>query len=465
MPELEQSGLAVRLPDWWKRRPRPRVSVTIGNRKQPALGLESMLDFNVSVAYGDEPLSEDELRGLLAGGEGLTLLRGQWVEVDREKLEEAIRHWEAIKEQNPDGEISYIEGMRLLAGAPQDLGDEPVTDREQPWVDITAGPAIRETLAALRDPGRAGRMAAAKGLHGTLRTYQCDGVRWLELLTELGLGACLADDMGLGKTVQVLALLLALPPARRQPSLLVVPASLLGNWRHEAERFGPSLRLEFLHPAETSRERLTEIAAAPGERLARTDLAVATYSMLTRQAWLADVDWGLVILDEAQAIKNPSTRQTRAAKNLKARARVALTGTPVENRLGDLWSLFDFLNPGLLGSAKRFQMFVSRIERSGGDVRPATPAGGAVYFAPAENGPVHHHRPSGEDRDVAVLPPDEAADRSLRADGEGDGEGPRNDVGDRAARARAADADAAEAGVQPSQPVTGGWRVCRLRQR
>ena len=367
VPDLEQSGLSVRLPDWWKRRPRPRVSVTIGTRTKPTLGMESMLDFDVAVALGDERLSPEELEALLSGGDGLILVRGQWVEVDREKLQEAIRHWEAIKKQSRDGQISFIEGMRLLAGAPKDIEDDGETDREQPWVDVTAGPAIKETLAALRDPGRAGKTSEIQGLKATLRPYQRDGVQWLELLTGLGLGGCLADDMGLGKTIQVLALLLARPPENKQPSLLVVPASLLGNWRDEAERFAPSLRLQFLHLAETSRQELAEIAEAPRERLAGTDLAVATYSMLTRQTWLTDVDWRFVILDEAQAIKNPSTRQTKAVKKLNARARIALTGTPVENRLGDLWSLFDFLNPGLLGSAKRFQAFVSRMQERGGD--------------------------------------------------------------------------------------------------
>src|SRR5262249_11922257 len=197
------------------------------------------------------------------------------------------------------------------------------------------------------------------GLQGTLRPYQQQGVAWLRFVTQLGLGACLADDMGLGKTIQVLALLLclrhAVPAPQRVPSLLVIPASLLGNWKNEAARFAPSLRLLCLHPAETDQATLAQIAAAPQAYLAEADLIITTYTMLSRQPWLAEQAWQLVILDEAQAIKNPSTRQSKAARTLSAQARIALTGTPVENRLGDLWSLCDFLNPGLLGSATRFQ--------------------------------------------------------------------------------------------------------------
>jgi len=169
--------------------------------------------------------------------------------------------------------------------------------------------------------------------------------------------------MGLGKTVQVLAMLLrGLDGGPRCPSLLIVPASLLGNWRQEAERFAPSIKLEFLHPAEAGRERLAKIVDDPDRYLPKADLVVTTYSMLVRQPWLAEQSWRLVILDEAQAIKNPATSQAKAVKKLAAHARVALTGTPVENRLGDLWSLFDFLNPGLLGSATVFKRFIKKLQ-------------------------------------------------------------------------------------------------------
>jgi SNF2 family DNA or RNA helicase len=365
VPQLEESGLWVRVPDWWRKRSRPRVSVTIGEKKKSTLGVSALLDFDVRVALGDAAVSMKEVRELLAGEDGLVFFKGQWVEVDRERLREAIEHWQSLEREAEDGQISFIEGMRLLAGASPDLKHEEAVCEEREWVDITAGEGLRDLLAGLRDPAHRARVNPGKALRGTLRPYQQEGVGWLHFLTELGLGACLADDMGLGKTIQVIALLLSLRKQKKErsgPSLLVVPASLLANWRQEAARFAPGLKLLMLHPSETGREEMAAIAKAAAEKLAQTDLAVTTYSMLHRQAWLMEQHWHLVILDEAQAIKNPSTRQSRAVKKVSAHARIALTGTPVENRLGDLWSLFDFLNPGLLGSATVFKQFVKRLQ-------------------------------------------------------------------------------------------------------
>ena len=364
--ELEESGLSVRLPNWWRQRPRPQVSVTIGAGAPSKLDVGAMLDFNVSVALGDASLSSEDLESLLGGEDGLVLLKGQWVEVDRDRLRQAIEHWDTLQRQTEGGEVSFVEGMRLLAGASADLRHEEQADEEHHWVHVAPGDAMREILSGLRQPGALDAVEIADTLQGTLRPYQHEGLSWLRFLTKLGLGACLADDMGLGKTIQVLALLLGerLDGTERPgaPSILVVPASLLGNWRDEAARFAPSLKLRFLHPAETDRQTLADIEAAPEAHLADTDLIVTTYAMLVRQTWLAEVSWRLVILDEAQAIKNPGTRQSRAVRKLPAAARIALTGTPVENRLGDLWALFDFLNPGLLGSRKVFQSFVKSLQ-------------------------------------------------------------------------------------------------------
>ena len=367
VPELERSGLSVRVPNWWRKRPRPQVSVTIGSQTPPRVGADAVLDFRVEVALGDRPLSAEELEALRGAGDGLVLLRNQWVEVDRERLGQAIAHWETLQRHADGDGISFVEGMRLLAGASADLRQEDLTEADRPWVQVTAGAALRTLLDGLRRPGTLTQreLVAAEALRGTLRPYQREGLAWLHFVTGLGLGACLADDMGLGKTIQVLALLLCGRAARegqRTPALLVVPASLLGNWRAEAERFAPSLKLCFLHPAENDRQTLGEIAAAPQEHLAAADLAVTTYTMLVRQTWLAELHWRLVILDEAQAIRNPATRQSRAARRLAADARIALTGTPVENRLGDLWALFDFLNPGLLGPRTVFGTFVKSLQ-------------------------------------------------------------------------------------------------------
>jgi non-specific serine/threonine protein kinase len=228
---------------------------------------------------------------------------------------------------------------------------------------VSAGGWLRETLERLRNPDTAAEFDPNEHLNARLRPYQATGVKWLWLLQSLGLGACLADDMGLGKTIQVIALLLRLkhekPDAKLRggkapaPSLIVAPASLLANWKNELTRFAPTLRAGFLHPSETPPDEWRDAACAE-KFLAGLDVILTTYGQAARVEWVAAREWRLVILDEAQAIKNPGARQTRAIKRLHAGARIALSGTPVENRLGDLWSLYDFLNPGLLGTAPEF---------------------------------------------------------------------------------------------------------------
>ena len=368
VPLYEESGLVVRIPDWWRKRPRPQVSVTIGENRKKILDARTMLDFNVSLALGDQSITQKEWRELLEGEDGLVLLKGQWVEVHRKKLSEALEHWEKIERASRDGEISFLEGMRLLAGAPADLADGDGFAREEvEWSAIRAGKWLGQTLAELRNPSGGGRAQPGRHLRATLRHYQQEGVDWLWLLTRLGLGACLADDMGLGKTVQVLALLAAIKQHNKKdgdqkPSLLVLPTSLLGNWKSEISRFTPSLTTLFVHPSEMEKATASRIATAPEGSTRGIDLVVTTYGMLQRQDWLNEITWRLVVLDEAQAIKNPATRQARAVKSLRSEARIALTGTPVENRLSDLWSLFDFLCPGLLGSAAKFKKFVKSLE-------------------------------------------------------------------------------------------------------
>lgn len=365
LPLLEASGLLVRLPDWWRKRPRPRVTVTIGEKRQSRFGADAMLDFKVGLALGDQPLTEAEWRGLMASEGGLAYVKGQWVEVDRDKLSQALAHWKRVEADAAGEGISFIQGMRLLAGAPAALdgrASPPGEDRE--WSFIDAGKWLSDILSGLRDPNGLVACGHVAEFQGTLRPYQETGLNWLWFLSSLGLGACLADDMGLGKTVQVLSLLLLLkrntPPGK--PSLLVLPASLLANWKAEMKRFAPTIQAAFIHPSETDKSAIAATARKPEALLAETDVVLTTYGMLPRQPWLLDLPWRLVILDEAQAIKNPSTTQAKTIKQLKAEARIALTGTPVENRLSDLWSLFDFLCPGLLGSAARFKKFVKGLE-------------------------------------------------------------------------------------------------------
>jgi non-specific serine/threonine protein kinase len=369
IPVFEESGLIVRVPDWWKphRPPRATVDVRIDGRRGSLLGADALLEFSVGVALDGGPLSEAEIQELLASAGGLVRLKGKWVEVDREKLAEALAHWHTIERRARSGGLSFFEGMRLLAGAglERDMA-AALPEGAREWTGLTAGPGLEATLDRLASHD-ARQIPSPPGLRAELRPYQRSGLNWLHFLAQLGLGACLADDMGLGKTVQVIALLLALKgerepgeksAAKPAPSLLVVPASLIANWKAEIERFAPSLTYVIAHPSERPSGK-EELAAAGGEGC---DLVITTYGMLGRQQWLRQRDWRLAILDEAQAIKNAGTRQARAAKELKAACRIALTGTPVENRLSDLWSLFDFLNPGLLGSAKAFASLVKKME-------------------------------------------------------------------------------------------------------
>ncbi len=365
-PQYEQSGVVVRLPDWWKKRIRPRAGVTIGEKKKNSLNTDSLLDFKLHIALGDEPLSKADLKKLMAAGDGLVFMKGQWVEVDQEKLSEALAQWKKVEAEAARGGLTFAEGMRLLAGAPADLKADALEESRE-WSFIQPGKWLASQLEALRKPDQMKAVIPGKALKATLRPYQQAGVNWLWLLSQLGLGACLADDMGLGKTMQVISLLLALKKRRSdKPSLLVLPASLMGNWKRELDRFAPSLRCLFIHSSQLNKKAM-DAMAEESAALQNIDLVLTTYGTLMRQEWLQQQQWRLLVLDEAQAIKNPTTRQSKAVKRLKAQSRIALTGTPVENRLSDLWSLFDFLNPGLLGSATRFKGFVKSLSERESD--------------------------------------------------------------------------------------------------
>jgi non-specific serine/threonine protein kinase len=361
VPQLENAGVVVRMPATWRanRPARPKVTATVGGKVPSRMGLDALLDFRMEVTLDGETLTAAEIKELLAKSDGLSLVRGRWVEVDHARLSRMLEQYQAVERAAAANGLSFGEAMRMVAGA--EVAAEESSDAD--WAQVVAGPWLGEMLKGLRSPEGLARVEPGAALNGTLRPYQQVGVRWLYFLSKLGLGACLADDMGLGKTVQVLALLLVLrsqatSETQRLPSLLVAPASLLANWAAEIDKFAPSLKAFVAHPSAVP---ASELRARKPERLGDVDLVITSYGSLLRVPWLAEVRWRLVVLDEAQAIKNSDAKQTRAAKKLNALARFALTGTPVENRVGDLWSIFDFLNPGLLGSSKEFTGLVKHL--------------------------------------------------------------------------------------------------------
>jgi superfamily II DNA or RNA helicase len=367
VPKLEAAGIVVRAPSSWASgRPlRPKVRATIGGRVPSVLGKDALLEFQVEITLGEDRLTATEIRALLKGSDGLQYLRGRWVEVDRAKLTQLLEKFRKIEAAAAAGGLPFADAMRLVAGVAveEESGDQPDHD----WSTVSAGPWLAETLKGLRSPEGLARIDPGAALKATLRPYQQAGVRWLYLLHRLGLGACLADDMGLGKTIQVLSLLLILKHESKvqrtamptlAPSVLVAPASLLANWAAEIERFAPILRFLVAHPSTSS---AADLKAMTPETLADVDLVITSYGALLRYEWLSTTDWRVAVIDEAQAIKNPSAKQTRAVKKLTAQTRIALTGTPVENRLSDLWSIFDFTHPGLLGSGQGFGRYVRRL--------------------------------------------------------------------------------------------------------
>lgn len=378
VPLMEKAGVIVRVPNWWNasRPPRPQVTVRVGNRPTASMGAAEALDFNVGVAIDGEPLDAEELGKLMEARSGLALLRGKWVQIDQQQLRSALDHWKSLEKQHAGG-MGFLEGMRLLSGATMP-GEEQGNDDITAWTRIQPGDWLEEMLLTLRDPSGNVALAAPKKLKATLRPYQLDGFRWLWFANQLGLGVCLADDMGLGKTIQVIALLLELKfpsgkkprtktTKRQQPSLLVVPTSLLGNWMREVQRFAPDLKLFVAHRSITSAAELKRVAESPVKELASYDLVMTTYGLARRVKWVHQCDWRLVILDEAQAIKNAGATQTQTIKKIPAKSRIVMTGTPVENHLGDIWSLFDFCSPGLLGTATEFKKFVKASQENARD--------------------------------------------------------------------------------------------------
>ena len=358
-PLLVASGFGVLLPGWWTN-PLSRLGarLRVSTPSQPGaaaaqaqIGQAGLVDFQWELAVGEHSLTEDEVADLVDAQQPLVRLRGQWMQVDPERLARA-RAFLRRRDQAARTQMSVGEVLRALGAGDEGPGGLPVLGVDADgWLGDLIGPQVERRFEPVSAP---------PGFVGSLRPYQERGLAWLSFLESIGMGGLLADDMGLGKTIQLLALI-AGDPAASPPTLLVCPMSLVGNWQREAARFTPRLRVHVHHGGERLRGK--EFKAA----VASSDLVVTTYALLARDgAGLQALPWHRLVLDEAQAVKNAATKAAIAARSLPVPRRFAVTGTPVENRLADLWSLMEFANPHLLGTSKDFRdRFATPIERRG----------------------------------------------------------------------------------------------------
>jgi len=364
-PILLAAGFGVLLPGWWTS-PSMRLGakLSVSTPAQPGsaaskavIGQEGLVDFRWDLAVGEHTLTEQEVTDLVEAQQPLVRVRGQWMSVDADRLARARAF--LAKQSRGAGRMSVGKVLATLGALVNGPGGLPV-------VDVVAQGWLADLLSGQVDH-RIAPMTAPAGFNGELRPYQERGLAWLSFLESVGLGGVLADDMGLGKTVQLLALMCGELPSEGGPTLLVCPMSIVGNWQREAARFAPELRVHVHHGAERPKGK------AFREVVASCDLVVTTYGLVVRDIdALREMSWRRVVLDEAQAVKNAATRAAVAVRSLLSDRRFAVTGTPVENRLGDLWSLMEFANPGLLGQPSSFkQRFATPIERRG-DAEAAT---------------------------------------------------------------------------------------------
>lgn len=339
VPLIEKSGIKCRVPNWWKKHySSVHLNVSAGEKKPSFFGLQTLMELTPSLSINGYTLTSDDINSLLQQEEGLTFMKGQWVEVNHHKLQELLE-----KMKHYDGTITLKEA--LTKDFVKDVDDDPDNG-----IEITNGKWLRNMIQEMRQPRHIQNQTLPEDFKATLRHYQEEGYNWLNVMYTFGFGACLADDMGLGKTIQVIAFIEKLrEEAKDTKCLLVVPASLLGNWESEIKKFAPDLHYAILHSSKLS-DYQAYLADDPY-------LTITTYGMASKIEGLSQREWHVLILDEAQAIKNPITKQTKAMKKIPARFRIAMTGTPIENDYSNLWSLFDFLNKGLLGPFDQFKRF------------------------------------------------------------------------------------------------------------
>lgn len=353
----ENEGIFCRIPNWWNaRKQKTTLQISIG-QSQTGMNLESLLDFEADLHLNGMEITATEAQRLLEESEGLALLKGRWVAVDHASLQKSLNLLKKVRQLARQKKISFQEAMQIL------MGKLPAFPELEDDADLEVRPGkwLEDFFEKLKKPSLVHHITPGENFRAQLRPYQHEGLDWLFLLRKLGLGACLADDMGLGKTIQVLALLSTLKSQnqdQKHTSLLIVPTTLISNWLHEIHQFSPDLSIGIAHN-QFLQGSMEQLAA----HYTHYDLVITSYGMVLRLDWLQEKKWHYCILDEAQAIKNPLIKQTKTIKKLTCDHRLALTGTPVENRLMDLWSLFDFLNPTLLGGYGDFMGFTRKIQQ------------------------------------------------------------------------------------------------------
>ncbi|MBC2436552.1 DEAD/DEAH box helicase [Clostridium saccharobutylicum] len=355
IPIYEESGILCRIPNWWRKKSNSlKLSVSIGEKEPSKVGMDALLSFEPEILFGEEKISKEELKKLLLESEGLALIKGKWIEIDKDKLSHVLEAYEKADSLSKNDGLTIAEAMRMELNAGEKLGiNEEVVDLE-----VSNGAWLKKIRETMSNPEIIKESKLNGSFNATLRPYQQTGFSWLSYMQNLGFGACLADDMGLGKTVQIIAFLEKVRVEKGGKALLIIPASLIGNWQKEIEKFAPEMTVSILHGKESTIDV---------EEKENIFLYITTYGMATRLEKIKDIFWDILILDEAQAIKNPGTKQTKIIKQINAKTKIAMTGTPIENRLSDLWSLFDFLDAGLLGNAKEFTKFTKRIRENNSD--------------------------------------------------------------------------------------------------
>jgi non-specific serine/threonine protein kinase len=359
IPIYEKYGILCRIPNWWKPASSPcKVHIQLGGKTESLVGMDAVLDFRVDLFLDDVPITREEARRLLEEADGLAYIKGKWIAVDAGKLKQTLDAYENARKLMEDKNLSLRDALRLQLYSNNMLGLPGDDDS----IEVSNGEWLNQVMEKLANQDLIPPSRVDNNFKAHLRPYQEKGVSWLCFLDSLRFGACLADDMGLGKTIQILAFLHILKNKKQKnASLLIIPASLISNWSCEINRFAPDMNYFIAHPEAHPDKKVAEKNETSLNKL---DLVITTYTLVQKYEWLKTYSWNYVILDEAQVIKNPGTQQTRSVKILNSQNRIIMTGTPIENRLSDLWSLFDFLNPGLLGTAKEFGAFASNAKKT-----------------------------------------------------------------------------------------------------